>query len=371
MDKAGYPLFNSMCRLEQTPNGSNTDEMIARQRLRTKKSEQDKLVDDGKYSTESIQGHSLYDDSMNSDYLSVEPKYFLSTQPCSFTGIEPSENVEYFSGSDAGTVFNNSDLITRQSQKQSRSTQFNENETQYRSAREVIESERMNEDSLTRKEYSPGTISALTNKVKQFYDVSEQLITLTYLYQCSTQGQLSTLYKKKMSVSIQTTAERLGYISDTMLLEAIPILNSIPKFIEHSSKQKMQKLIETKACIMGPSVFRERPTYEELLERLELTKERIKELLINSEMIELDCKWLRNAYEGEYKDRLELVHRQLGYYSIIDLLKTIPDITWNIPILDKVGYPLLNSASTLEKVPSYCRTNENDPPHEHQITKSE
>jgi len=94
-------------------------------------------------------------------------------------------------------------------------------------------------------------------------------------------------------------------------------------------------------------------------------------LLINSEMIELDCKGLRNAYEGEYKDRLELVHRQLGYYSIIDLLKTIPDIAWNIPILDKVGYPLLNSASTLEKVPSYCRTNENDPPHEHQITKSE
>ena len=122
---------------------------------------------------------------------------------------------------------------------------------------------------------------------------------------------------------------------------------------------------------MGPSVFRKRPTYEELLERIELTKERIKELLINSVMIELDCKRLRNAYEGEYKDRLELIHRQLGCYSIIDLLKTIQDIEWNLPILDKVGYPLLNSASTLENVPSYCRTNENDPPHEHQITKSE
>ena len=86
-----------------------------------------------------------------------------------------------------------------------------------------------------------------------------------------------------------------------------------------------------------------------------MTKERIKELLINSVMIELDCKGLRNAYKGEYKDRLELIHRQLGCYSIIDLLKTIPDIEWNLPILDKVGYPLLNSASTIEKRPRYCR----------------
>jgi len=368
LDKAGCRLRNSMFALEQTPNGSNTDEMISRQR---QNSEQHKVEDDGNYSTKSIQGHLLYDDAMNSDYLLVEPKYFLSTQPCSSTGIEPSENVEYFSSSDAGIVFNNSDLIIRRFPKQSRSTQFNENEAQYRSATQVIGSERMNDDVLTRKEYSPGTMSALTNKVKQFYDVSEQLITLTYLYQCSTQDQLSTLYKKKMSMTIQSTAERLGYISDTVLLEAIPILNSIPNFIEHSNNQKMQKSNETKACIMGPSVFRERPTYEELLERLELTKERIKELLINIEMMELDCKGLRNVYEGEYKDRLELVHRQLGYYSLLDLLKTIPDIAWNIPILDKVGYPLLNSASTLDKIPNCCNTNENDSPHEYQTTKSE
>ena len=50
LDKAGYPLLNSMlCPLKQTPNGSNTDEMISRQRRRTKKSEQHKMEDDGKY----------------------------------------------------------------------------------------------------------------------------------------------------------------------------------------------------------------------------------------------------------------------------------------------------------------------------------
>ena len=59
LDKAGYPLLNSMCPLKQTPNGSNTDEMISRQRLRTKKSEQEKVEGEGKYLMEALQGHPL------------------------------------------------------------------------------------------------------------------------------------------------------------------------------------------------------------------------------------------------------------------------------------------------------------------------
>jgi len=59
LDKAGYPLLNSMCPLTQTRNGWNTDEMISRQRLRTKKSEQQKVVDEGNYVMEAIQGHPL------------------------------------------------------------------------------------------------------------------------------------------------------------------------------------------------------------------------------------------------------------------------------------------------------------------------
>ena len=59
LDKAGNPLLNSMCPLKQTPNGSNTDEMISRQSLRTKISEQEKMEDEGKYLTEAIQGHPL------------------------------------------------------------------------------------------------------------------------------------------------------------------------------------------------------------------------------------------------------------------------------------------------------------------------
>ena len=59
LDKAGYPLLNSMCPLKQTPNGSNTDKMISRQSLRTKISEQEKVEDEGKYLTEAIQGHPL------------------------------------------------------------------------------------------------------------------------------------------------------------------------------------------------------------------------------------------------------------------------------------------------------------------------
>ena len=45
--------------LKQTPTGSNTDEMISRQRLRTKESEQEKVEDEGKYLIEAMQGHPL------------------------------------------------------------------------------------------------------------------------------------------------------------------------------------------------------------------------------------------------------------------------------------------------------------------------
>ena len=52
--------------------------------------------------------------------------------------------------------------------------------------------------------------------------------------------------------------------------------------------------------------------------------------------------------------KTDLSYRQSGYYLLLDLLKTISDIAWNIPIADYVGYPLLNSASTLGEIPSNC-----------------
>ena len=74
-----------------------------------------------------------------------------------------------------------------------------------------------------------------------------------------------------------------------------------------------------------------------------MMKERIKDLHSKSEFIKLDCDGLRNAYEAIHNEKLELLHRQLGYYLLLDLLKTVPDISWRNPLLDKAGYPLLNS----------------------------
>ena len=58
--------------------------------------------------------------------------------------------------------------------------------------------------------------------------------------------------------------------------------------------------------------------------------------------------------------KIDLSYRQLGYYLLLDLLKTISDIAWNT---------LLNSASTLGEIPSYCRKSNNDSSHEHKTTK--
>ena len=60
-------------------------------------------------------------------------------------------------------------------------------------------------------------------------------------------------------------------------------------------------------------------------------------MLSKSEFIKLDCDGLRNANEAIYNEKLELLHRQLGYNSLLDLLKTIPDIPWRNPLFDKAG----------------------------------
>jgi len=60
--------------------------------------------------------------------------------------------------------------------------------------------------------------------------------------------------------------------------------------------------------------------------QLKLAKERIKELLSKSELTTLHCHGLRDAYEAIHNEKVELVFRQLSYYSISYLLKTIPDI---------------------------------------------
>jgi len=53
-------------------------------------------------------------------------------------------------------------------------------------------------------------------------------------------------------------------------------------------------------------------------------------------------------YKEKYKHDLQQIPLQLGYFSIIDLLESIPDVPWNTPLIEVVGYPLLMCASANE-----------------------
>ena len=158
---------------------------------------------------------------------------------------------------------------------------------------------------------------AQTSITKEFHRVSEQLLAIAYENECRTHIEISALYEKKYNVRLSRIAQLLGYLSDKRIFKAIPLLQPTVSFSKKMGKTKNDcNKITPNPGFLQYSAYGNRPSYETLLERLELTKQRIKELLMKSNNSWLDCHRLQTMYKKEYKDDLTYIHRQLGYYSI-------------------------------------------------------
>ena len=182
-----------------------------------------------------------------------------------------------------------------------------------------------------------------TSITKEFHRVSEQVLAITFENQCRAYTEISTLYEKKYNVSLDHIAKLLGYRSDRCIIYSLPLLRPILSF----SIKEGKKITPTTAAVDN-SAYCNRPSYETLLERLELTKHRIKELLAKPDNSLLDCSSLRAMYKEKYKHDLQQIPLQLGYFSIIHFFESIPGVPWKIPLIEVVGYPLLMCASSTE-----------------------
>ena len=143
---------------------------------------------------------------------------------------------------------------------------------EYRSARQVIGSEKLAEDVLTRK----------------CYEQRDRLLHIPF----KNQFIPCCRYLQHLQKEEQTFARQIGY-SQSDFLHAIPFCGST------KSKNSLEVLYHLEKS----SALFSRPTYEQLLRRLEM----VKELLSKSELTTLHCHGLRNAYGAIHNEKLELL----------------------------------------------------------------